>query len=128
MGVNKVILLARLGKDPEVKQFDNGSSVCNLSLATEKTWVDKSGAKQTAVTWHKVVAFGKIGENCSKYLNKGSQVFVEGELTTREWEKNGEKRYSTEIIAQSVQFLSGKGETNSQTPSDKKQTLDDMFV
>ena len=109
--VNKVIILGRLGVDPEVKYTDNGSVVCNFSLATSEKWTDKDGQKKESTEWHRVVVWGKQGENCMEFLKKGSQVYLEGKIKTREWEnKEGNKVYTTEIIANNVRFLSPKGE------------------
>lgn len=107
-GVNKVILLGRLGKDPEVKFLDNGGSVCSMSLATRETWTDKGGQKQERTEWHRVVAFGKTAELCGEYLAKGREVFLEGRLQTRKWtDKTGAERYTTEVVADRVQFIGG---------------------
>lgn len=109
MSVNKVILLGRLGQDPELKYTPNGSSVCNFSLATTESWSDKqSGQKQEKTEWHRVVVWGKLAELCNQYLSKGRQAFVEGRIQTRSWDdKDGQKRYSTEILASTVQFIGG---------------------
>lgn len=103
-GVNRVILLGNLGKDPEIKYTPNGTAVCNFSLATtEKVKGDDK------TEWHRVTAWGKLAENCGEYLSKGKQVYIEGRIQTREWEdRDGEKRYTTEIVAHQVQFLSGQ--------------------
>ena len=108
MSVNKVMILGRLGQDPETRETNSGNSVCNFSVATSESWKDKSGEKQEKTEWHRVAAFGKLAEICGQYLSKGSQCFVEGKLQTRSWEDNaGEKRYTTEILASSVQFMGG---------------------
>ena len=109
MSVNKVILIGRLGQDPELKYTPSGASVCNFSLATSETWNDKaSGQKQERTEWHRVVVWGKMAELCNQYLSKGRQAFIEGRLQTRSWEdQNGNKRYTTEINASTVQFLGG---------------------
>lgn len=114
MSVNKVILLGRLGQDPELKHTPSGTAVCNLSIATTESWNDKnSGQKQEKTEWHRVVMFGKIAELSNQYLKKGSQAFVEGKLQTRSWEdKDGNKRYTTEINAMSVQFIGSTPERN----------------
>lgn len=104
--LNKVILLGRLGHDPELKFTQNQTPVCNMSLATSD-YFEKDGQKQEKTEWHKVVVFGKVAENCKKYLAKGRQIMIEGKLETRTWEKDGQKRYSTEIVANNVQFLGG---------------------
>lgn len=108
MSVNKVILLGRLGQDPELKYTPGGSPVCNFSLATTESWTDKSGQKQEKTEWHRVVVWGKLAELCNQYLAKGRQAFLEGRLQTRSWDdKDGNKRYTTEILASTVQFIGG---------------------
>jgi single-strand DNA-binding protein len=107
-GVNKVILIGNLGADPDMRYTPSGTGVCELRLATNESWTDKSGQKQERTEWHRVVVWGKLAEIVSKYLSKGRQVYVEGRLRTRSWDdKEGNKRYTTEIIANDVQFLSG---------------------
>lgn len=110
MSVNKVIILGRLGQDPELKYTPSGAAVCNFSLATSETWNDKnSGQKQEKTEWHRVVVWGKLAELCNQYLAKGRQAFVEGKLQTRAWDdKSGQKRYTTEINATTVQFIGGQ--------------------
>lgn len=106
MSFNKCILIGRLGKDPELKFTPSGAAVCSFSIATSEAWEDKSGEKKERTEWHQVVVWGSLAELCSKYLSKGRQAMVEGKVSTREWpDKNGGKRYSTEVIASSVQFL-----------------------
>lgn len=111
-GVNKVILVGTCGQDPEVKYLSNGNAVTNLSLATSEQWKDKqSGEKKEKTEWHRVVIFGKVAEIAGEYLRKGSQVYIEGKLQTREWEKDGIKRYLTEIVVDmqgAMQLLGGK--------------------
>lgn len=108
--VNKVILVGNLGADPELRYTGSGTPVCELRLATNESWTDKQGQKQERTEWHRVIVWGKTGENCSKYLSKGRQVYLEGRLQTRSWDdKEGNKRYTTEIIANDVQFLSSGG-------------------
>src|SRR6188768_2502111 len=110
MSVNKVILVGRLGQDPELKNTPGGAAVCNFSVATNEAWTDKSGQKQERTEWHRIVVWGKKAEVCSKYLSKGRQVYVEGRLRTRTWEdKEGGKRYTTEVVANDVQFLGSGG-------------------
>jgi single-strand DNA-binding protein len=107
-GVNKVILIGRLGTDPEVRYTSSGGAVANFNMATNESWTDKSGQKQERTEWHRIVVWGKLGELCGQYLSKGRQAFVEGRLQTREWtDKEGAKRYTTEIVAQNIQFLGG---------------------
>jgi single-strand DNA-binding protein len=109
-GVNKVILVGNLGNDPEMRHTPGGAGVCEFRLATNESWNDKNGQRQERTEWHRIVVWGKKAEVCSKYLSKGRQVFVEGRLRTRSWEdKDGHKRYTTEIIANDVQFLGGQG-------------------
>jgi single-strand DNA-binding protein len=106
MSVNKVILVGRLGQNPEVRYTPSGSAVANFSVATNEAWTDKSGQKQERTEWHRVVVWGKLAELCNQYLQKGRQCYVEGRLQTREWtDKDGVKKYSTEVQAQTVQFL-----------------------
>jgi single-strand DNA-binding protein len=113
-GVNKVIVIGRLGADPELKTVTGGQSVCRLSVATSENWTDREGQKQERTEWHRVVVWGKLAELCGKYLSKGRQAYIEGRLQTRQWEdKEGQKRYTTEIVANTVQFLGG-GERSAQ--------------
>ena len=110
MSVNKAILVGNLGKDPEVRFTGTGRAVCKFPLATTTTWNDTDGARQERTEWHNVIVWGKQGENCGKFLSKGRQVFVEGEIRSRSYDdKDGNKRYITEIIAADVQFLGGGG-------------------
>lgn len=104
-GVNKVIIVGNLGKDPEVKAVGQ-NTVANFSLATSESYT-KDGQKQEKTEWHKIVAWGKLAELAGQYLKKGRQVYVEGKLQTREYEKDGQKRYSTEIVANNITFLGG---------------------
>jgi single-strand DNA-binding protein len=109
-GINKVILIGNLGNDPEMRHTPNGAGVCEFRLATNEAWTDKQGQRQERTEWHRVVVWGKKAEVCSKYLSKGRQVYVEGRLRTRSWEdKEGNKRYTTEVVANDVQFLGGAG-------------------
>ena len=113
-GVNKVILVGNLGKDPEVKQISPNQTVCQFRIATGESWIDKAGQKQERTEWHSIVVWGKMAEICGKYLAKGRQVYVEGRLQTRSWEdQQGQKRYTTEVIANTVQFLGGVGNERS---------------
>lgn len=109
-GVNKVFLIGRLGQDPEIKFTQSGTAVCNFSLATSETWKDKdSGEKQEKTEWHRIVAWRRLAEICGEYLHKGSQVWIEGKLQTRSWEdQDGNKRWTTEIVASQMQMLGGK--------------------
>jgi single-strand DNA-binding protein len=113
-GVNKVILVGNLGSDPELKHTPGGDAVCEFSIATNESWTDKAGQKQERTEWHSIVVWGKRGEVSAKYLSKGRQCYIEGRLRTRSWEdKEGNKRYKTEIVASDVQFLGGKGDGDS---------------
>ena len=106
-GVNKAILIGNLGRDPELRYTQNGQAVANFTLATSESWNDKSsGEKVERTEWHRIVVWGKVGELCAQYLTKGRSVYVEGRIQTREWEdKEGQKRRTTEINAQSIKFL-----------------------
>ena len=109
--VNKVILIGNLGKDPELRFTKEGTGVCNFSLATNERWRDKDGQSQERTEWHRIVVWGKTAENCAQYLQKGRSCYIEGRIQTREWEdKEGNKRQTTEIVAQNVTFLGGRGE------------------
>jgi single-strand DNA-binding protein len=112
--VNKVILIGRLGRDPELRYTQGGQAVANFTLATNERFANKSGEQQERTEWHRIVAWGKTGELCAQYLSKGRNVYVEGRLQTREWEdKEGQKRTTTEIVAQNVTFLdSARGGTS----------------
>jgi single-strand DNA-binding protein len=109
-GVNKVILVGYLGADPDMRYTPSGQGVCEMRLATSESWNDKNGQRQERTEWHRIVVWGKRAEICSKYLAKGRQVYVEGRIQTRSYDdKEGNKRYITEIIANDVQFLGGGG-------------------
>ena len=111
MSVNKAILIGRLGADPEVRYTQGGQAVANFNIATDRTWTDKSGQKQEKTEWHRIVAWGRTGELCGEYLRKGREVYVEGRIETREWQdRDGNRRWSTEINAQNVTFLGGRGD------------------
>jgi len=113
-GVNSVVLLGRLGNDPELKQVGQGTSVATFSLATSEVWTDREGQKQEKTEWHRVVVWGKLAEVAAKYLSKGSSCYVQGKLSTRSWQtESGEKKYSTEIVAKDLQFLSAKNNDDS---------------
>jgi single-strand DNA-binding protein len=117
-GINKVILIGRLGSDPEVRYTPSGVAVANFNIATSEEWKDKdSGEKKERTEWHRVVAWRRLGEICGEYLSKGKQVYVEGRLQTRDWEdKDGNKRYTTEIVASDVQFLGARDSSESARP------------
>ena len=109
-GINKAILIGRLGSDPEVRYTPSGVAVANFNIATSEEWKDKdTGEKKERTEWHRIVAWSKLGEICGEYLSKGRQVYIEGRIQTRSWEdRDGNKRYTTEIIANDVQFLGGR--------------------
>jgi single-strand DNA-binding protein len=108
MSVNKVIIVGRLGQNPEIRYTPSGAAVANFSVATSETWNDKNGQKQERTEWHRIVVWGKLAELCNQYLAKGRQCYVEGRLQTRQWQdKDGQTKYSTEIQAQTIQFLGG---------------------
>ena len=110
-GVNKAILIGNLGRDPELRYTQSGQAVVNFSIATSENWNDKNGERQERTEWHRIVAWGKTGELCAQYLKKGRTVYIEGRLQTREWEdREGQKRTTTEINAQTVTFIGGRGD------------------
>jgi single-strand DNA-binding protein len=109
--VNKAIILGNLGNDPEMRTTQSGSQVANFNIATNEKFKDSSGEWQERTEWHKIVAFGRTAEICGQYLSKGRSVFIEGRIQTRKWEdKEGQTRYSTEIVCQNMQMLGGRGE------------------
>lgn len=109
-GVNKVILIGNLGQEPEVKYMPSGAAVCNMTVATTDAWSDKSsGERQERTEWHRVVLFRRLAEVAGEYLHKGSKVYIEGRLQTRKWQdKNGQERYTTEIVANDMQMLEAR--------------------
>ena len=119
MYLNKAIIIGNLTRDPEMKALPSGISVTSFSIATNRVWKDKTGTKQESADFHNIVAFGKTAESVNTYLKKGSQALVEGRIQTRSWEKDGQKRYTTEIIADTVQFGAHK-ESN----TDKSENFD----
>ena len=110
-GINKVILVGNLGQDPETKAMPSGTTVCNIRIATSESWKDKqSGEMKEQTEWHSVAMFGRLAEIAGEYLHKGSQVYIEGRLRTRKWQdKQGNDRYTTEVIANEMQMLGGRG-------------------
>jgi single-strand DNA-binding protein len=125
-GINKVILVGNLGKDPEVRYSPNGGAVTNITLATSESWKDKNtGEKQEKTEWHRVVFFGKLAEIAGEYLKKGAQIYVEGRLQTRKWQdKEGKDRYTTEIVAGEMQML-GSREGRGGASADFDQSADE---
>ena len=119
--VNKVILVGRLGKDPETRFTPSGKAVTNFSMATSESWKDAGGERQEKTEWHKVQIWGPLAEISAKYLSKGKLVYIEGRLQTREWEdQSGGKRYTTEIVANNMTMLDGKGD-NSEKPNNPEK-------
>lgn len=111
--LNKVMIIGRLGRDPELRYTQNGTPVTSLNIATDESYIDREGVRQDRTEWHRVTVFQKQAENCSNYLSKGSLVFVEGSLQTRKWQdQQGQDRYTTEIKAQRVQFLDRRNNNN----------------
>jgi single-strand DNA-binding protein len=107
-GVNKVIIIGNLGRDPELRYTSNSNPVCQLNVATTRGYTNRNNERVEETEWHRVVVWGKTAEHCSRYLSKGRQIYLEGRLQTRSWEdKDGNKRYTTEIVAETVQFLGG---------------------
>ena len=124
--INEVRLLGNLGADPELRNTNGGQAVCELRVATSRRWEDKAGAKQEATEWHRVVVWGKQAESCAQYLAKGRQVYVAGRIQTREWQdKEGNRRFTTEIVAQDVRFLGGKGDGVSKASVQEPPPVDD---
>jgi len=118
-GVNKVIIVGRLGQDPEIRYMADGTAVTNFSMATSETWKDKqTGEKKERTEWHRIVAWRQLGELCGKYLSKGSQCYIEGKLQTRSWEKDGITRYTTEIVATELQFLGSRDDSSGRSRDD----------
>ncbi|MEJ2638590.1 MAG: single-stranded DNA-binding protein [Desulfosarcinaceae bacterium] len=108
-GINKAIIIGNLGRDPEVRYTQDGTAVANFTVATSESWTDKnSGEKRENTEWHRIVVWRRLAEICGEYLSKGRQVYVEGKLQTRSWEQDGVTRYTTEIVANTVQFLGGR--------------------
>lgn len=116
-GINKVILIGNLGRDPEVRYTQSGTAVASFSIATSERWTDRdTGENRERTEWHRIVAFGKLGERCGEYLAKGRQVYVEGRLQTSSYEKDGITRYTTDIVASVVQFLGGRDPNQDSRP------------
>ncbi len=126
--INKVTLIGNLGKDPEMRYMPSGEAIANLTLATTDNWKDKTGAKQEKTEWHRISMFGRIAEVAGEYLKKGSSVYIEGRLQTRKWQdKDGQDRYTTEIVANEMKMLGGRpsgGESTSFDDSDRGERSD----
>ena len=126
--VNKVILMGNLGRDPEVRFMPNGDAVCNFSIATTDTWKDKAGERQEKTEWHNIVMYRRLAEIAGEYLKKGRPVYIEGRLQTRKWQtKEGQDRYTTEIIADSMQMLGGRDGAPAQLGSNAEDKTKDDF-
>jgi single-strand DNA-binding protein len=119
-GVNKVILIGNIGKDPESRYMPNGDAVTNLTLATSESWKDQSGQQQERVEWHRLVVFKKLAEIANQYVRKGSKLYVEGSLRTRSWEQDGITRYATEIVVSELQMLDSKPEGQHSAPQQRQ--------
>ena len=133
-GVNKAVIIGRVGQDPEIRHMPNGTAVANLSLATSERWKDKdTGEQKESTEWHKCCAFGRTAEIIEQYVKKGDPIYVEGKLQTRSWEKEGQKHYSTEIVIKDMQMLGSKpnqatspqSSPNAQQGSDSSQSGND---
>ena len=110
--VNKVILIGNLGREPEMRRTPGGDAVTEFSMATKEIYTDKNGNRKEETEWHNIVLWRKLAENADQYIKKGSSVYIEGKLKTRSWEDNGQRRYRTEIIASSMQFMDSKSSSN----------------
>lgn len=127
-GVNKAILIGNLGADPETRVTPSGQPVTNFRIATSERWMDRDGKNQERTEWHRIVTFSRLAETCRDYLAKGRQVYVEGRIQTNQWEdRDGNKRYTTEIVAQTVRFLGGRADraASSDAPSYTPDASDD---
>ena len=126
-GVNKAILIGNLGADPEARYTQGGAAVTNFRIATSEKWTGKDGQPQERTEWHRIVTFGRLAETCRDYLSKGRQVYVEGRIQTRQWEdRDGNKRWTTEIVAQTVRFLGSRGDRGD-VPSSPPPASDDSY-
>jgi len=124
MSVNKVILIGNLGSDPELRYTSGGVAVAKFSIATSEKFTDKQGATQERTEWHRVVAWRKLAEVCGQYLKKGKQVYIEGKIRTESWEQDGVKRYSVEIVADTMRMLSnGNGGSSQPSPANPNQDM-----
>jgi len=129
--VNKAIIIGNLGGDPEIRYTQSGDAVANFTVATTEKWKDQQGQQQEQTEWHKIVAFKRLGEICGEYLGKGSKVYVEGRIQTRQWDdKDGNKRYTTEIVAREIKMLDSKRgqQSNQHEPQPPQQPRPDEQV
>ena len=121
-GVNKAVILGNVGNDPELRYMSNGKAVANFTVATSEQWKDQQGQKQERTEWHRMVAYDKLAEIIGQYVKKGSKLYLEGKLQTREWtDQQGQKKYTTEIIVSEMQMLDGKPQQGSQQPQGQQQ-------
>jgi len=126
-GLNKVQIIGRLGRDPEIRYAQNGTAVCNLNVAVSESWTDKQGQKQEKTEWIRCAAFGKQAEILEKYLKKGSQIYLEGKMQTRQYDKDGQTHYATEVLVRDFVFLGGKQDGGQSAPANRKiQKQDDL--
>jgi single-strand DNA-binding protein len=124
-GVNKAILIGNLGADPEIRYTAGGSAVANFRIATTESWNDREGQRQERTEWHRIVAWGKLAELCGEYLSKGRQVYIEGKIQTRQWDdRDGNKRYTTEVVAQNLTFLGTRGGDDAGRPRKDNSNTD----
>lgn len=120
--INKAILIGNLGQDPEVRYSQTGTPIASFSIATTETWKKQDGSKEEQTEWHRIVAFGRLGEICGEYLSKGSKVYIEGRIQTRKWEdKDGNTRYTTEIVAREMKMLSPRGASDNNNSQYKEE-------
>ena len=127
--VNRVFLIGRLGRDPEIRHTASGSAVANFSVATDERWTDSEGNRQTRTEWHNIVAWRKLAEICGQYLRKGRLVFIEGRIQTREWDdRDGNKRRTTEIIASNMQMLEGRAQADDAVGPQDSQDQNNMEI
>ncbi len=127
-GINKVILVGRLGTDPEMKNTSTGQTVTRINLATSESWVNREGERQEKTEWHRIVIWGKLAETCAQHLSKGRQIYVEGRLQTRSWEtEKGDKRFSTEVVATQVLFLGSASKSKEETKVQASYQTEDNF-
>lgn len=128
-GVNKVILIGNLGRDPELRYTASGQAVANFTIATTESWTNKGGERQDSTEWHRIVAWGRLAEICGEYLSKGKTVYIEGTLRTRSWEdKEGRKRWTTEVLARNMQMLGGAGDKEASAAGEGEWSAEDFEI
>lgn len=127
--VNRVFLIGRLGRDPEMRYTGSGTPVANFSLATDETWTDSNGQRQNRTEWHNIVVWSRLAEICNEYLRKGRLIFIEGRLQTREWDdRDGNKRRTTEIVATNMQMLESKSDQGQSSGGNQEERMDAMEI